>query len=210
MKRLAFALTAAGLIAGCTPAVDEDVINQMENAVREGLASRGTVKQVELNRESEHRMTGFAVVEPQGGGAEQRYNCTAEREGESGAQFNWRCQPADQQQAAASSSGGDQPSDGGKDPQAAPAAAGGGGAGPGRMALVGRWTDNGDCSVVTLLGEDGVFIAPNGARGNWAINGEVLSLSGPGGQASWTVFLQDPNTLVLTDPQGGQSTSTRC
>src|ERR671918_275115 len=89
MKRLAFALTAAGLIAACTPAVDEDVINQMENAIREGLASRGTVKQVELTRESEHRMTGFAVIEPRdAAGTEARFNCTAEREGETGAQFN--------------------------------------------------------------------------------------------------------------------------
>jgi hypothetical protein len=210
MKKFALSLAGLLVLAGCTPQVDDDVINQMENAVREGLAEQGTVKQVELNRENENRMTGYALVEPRNApGTELRFSCTADREGDTGSRFNWRCTPPSQQQQAASEGAGAEAS-GDKDPQAAAPADTGGGAGPGRMALVGRWTDVGDCSNVTLLGEDGVFIAPNGNRGNWALQGSQLTLSGPGGSVSWAVFLQDPNTLVLTSPDGSRSQSTRC
>ncbi|HWT11484.1 MAG TPA: hypothetical protein VN231_01890, partial [Allosphingosinicella sp.] len=82
--------------------------------------------------------------------------------------------------------------------------------GAGRAAFVGRWTDNGDCSVVTLLGEDGIFIAPNGARGNWNVEGSQFTLSGPGGSVSWSVFFNDPNTMTLTSADGSQAQSTRC
>ena len=210
MKKLALSLAGLLVLAGCTPQVDDDVINQMENAVREGLAEQGTVKQVELNRENENRMTGYALVEPRNApGTELRFSCTADREGDTGSRFNWRCTPPSQQQQAASEGAGAEAS-GDKDPQAAVPADTGGGDGPGRIALAGRWTDTGDCSNVTLLGEDGVFIAPNGARGNWDLQGSQLTLSGPGGSVSWAVFLEDPNTLVLTSPDGSRSQSTRC
>lgn len=211
MKRVAVAVALVWLAAGCQFGGDEAMINQVENAVREELSSRGTVKQVELTRENESRLTGFAMVELRDRpGSEVRFNCTADRQGDSGASYNWRCAEG-QQQASAGTNGADSADTGGKDPQeAAPAPGPGPAGGPGRAALVGRWTDTGDCSVVTLLGEDGIFIAPNGGRGNWSLNGNVFTLSGPGGSASWTIQLADPNTLVLTDQQGGTSTSTRC
>jgi hypothetical protein len=84
----AFAISLGGallMLAGC--ASEED---QLENAIRENLASRGTVKQVELTRSDDNNMTGFAVVQTATG--EGRMNCTAQRT--SGSEFNWRCVPA--------------------------------------------------------------------------------------------------------------------
>jgi hypothetical protein len=73
------------MLVGC--ASEED---QLENAIRENLAARGTVKQVELTKSDENNMTGFAVVQTATG--EGRMNCTAQRT--SGSNFNWRCVPA--------------------------------------------------------------------------------------------------------------------
>ncbi len=192
------------LVAGCTPAVDNQMVDQMENAVRGGLAAQGTVKQVELTRENDNRMTGFAVVEPrEAPGTEARFNCTAERQGTSGAQFSWQCNPpsgapGETQSAAAP---------GGKDPQPVAAAQP---TGLDRAPYVGRWTDTGDCNVVTVLQADGVFITATGARGNWDVQGDQFTFSGPGGTSTWTVMLEDPNTLRLTNAEGTSGQSTRC
>ena len=62
MKLLAFSLAGILALAACTPAVDDQMIEQMEGEVRNGLAEQGTVKQVELTRESDYRMTGFALI----------------------------------------------------------------------------------------------------------------------------------------------------
>ena len=81
----AFAISLGGallMLAGC--ASEED---RLENAIREKLAARGTVKQVELTRSDENHMTGFAVVQAATG--EGRLNCTAQRT--QGSNFNWRC-----------------------------------------------------------------------------------------------------------------------
>ena len=207
MKAFAISLSGLIILAGCTPAVDERLINQMEGEVSNGLAAQGTVKQVELNRESDDRMTGFAVIEPRTApGTEVRFTCTAERQGDTGTRFNWQCTPPGQGGTAS------QAASGGKDPQAqaSPAAPSTPTGGVSRTALVGRWTDTGDCNVVTLLGEDGIFIAPNGRRGNWEVQGSQLTLSGPGGSVSWSVFLDDPNTMTLTSADGSRSRSTRC
>lgn len=86
MKALTISLGYALLmLAGC--ASEED---QLENAIRENLASRGTVKQVELTKSDDNNMTGFAVVQTATG--EGRMNCTAQRT--EGSNFNWRCVPA--------------------------------------------------------------------------------------------------------------------
>ena len=54
--------------------------------MRSGLAAQGTVKQVELSREGEGRMKGFAVVQLNNPpGEEARYTCTAQRQGDAGA-----------------------------------------------------------------------------------------------------------------------------
>ena len=77
-------------------------------------------------------------------------------------------------------------------------------------ALVGRWTDNGDCSQITVLRQDGVFIAPNGHQGNWGMLGSQLTLWGTGGAFSWETSLENGNVLVLTEANGATARSTRC
>lgn len=77
--------------------------------------------------------------------------------------------------------------------------------------LVGLWADvQGDCSEVTALREDGVFIAPNGGRGTWELADGRLTLSGPGGSFSWTIALEDRDTIVLVEDDGATSRSFRC
>ncbi|MGQ0558285.1 MAG: hypothetical protein ACT4OE_01670 [Sphingosinicella sp.] len=117
--------------------------------------------------------------------------------------------------AADANASGDKPgadaagntAEGGKDPQAGSAQ---GAAGLTMAAIAGRWTDNNDCNQVTLLADDGTFVAPNGGRGNWTIDGTQLTLSGPGGTANFTVALSDPNTMQLISAEGQASQSTRC
>ena len=79
-----------------------------------------------------------------------------------------------------------------------------------RLALVGHWTDDGDCGRVTELRGDGVFVAPNGAVGAWAFDGATLTLSGPGGTVSWSVEFETPDRMVLTSSDGSESRSSRC
>jgi hypothetical protein len=89
----------------CRPAVDERVVNQMEGTIRETITGQGgQVRQVELSRVDDMRMTGFAVV-ADGAGNETRASCTATRENESSARFTWECRPEGQAPAAAA--GGD-------------------------------------------------------------------------------------------------------
>jgi hypothetical protein len=94
----------------------------------------------------------------------------------------------------------------------APAAAEPGPAAPhlDRLALVGLWTDDGDCGRVTELRGDGVFIAPNGAVGAWTFDGTTLTLAGPGGTVSWSVEFETPDRVILTNSDGSESRSSRC
>ena len=108
MRILAISLGGMLALAGCTPAVNDQMIDQMEQEVSNGLAAQGTVKQVELTRENDDRMTGYAVIEPSAApGTDIRFDCTAERQGDSGTMFDWQCTPP-----GAASDGGD----GGKEP----------------------------------------------------------------------------------------------
>ena len=84
-------ITLLGLTA-CS-ASDED---EVKTAIREGLAQRGTVLQVEIVRRDEDHMTGFAILRNHAGD-EVRMNCTVERESVSTMMnegFSWRCLPA--------------------------------------------------------------------------------------------------------------------
>ena len=79
-----------------------------------------------------------------------------------------------------------------------------------RLALVGLWTDDGDCGRVTELRGDGVFVAPNGAVGAWTFDGATLTLAGPGGTVSWSVQFETPDRMILTSSDGSESRSSRC
>jgi hypothetical protein len=86
MKKVAILLGCTLALGACS--TEED---RLENAMRETLSARGEVKQIEMTKQDQDRMTGFAVVHP-AGGREGRLNCNANRT--SGTSFNWRCVPA--------------------------------------------------------------------------------------------------------------------
>lgn len=80
----------------CNPAIDQRVLDQMEGTIRETITAQGgQVRQVELNRVDDSRMTGVAVVADSAGN-ETRATCTATRENESSARFSWQCAPEGQ------------------------------------------------------------------------------------------------------------------
>ena len=92
MKALVLSLGLGLAVAGCSMSSEED---QVEGAIRNNLSAQGNVQQVELTRQDENNMTGFAVLRDRNG-LEGRYSCTAQRQ--QGADFNWRCnQQIDQQ-----------------------------------------------------------------------------------------------------------------
>ena len=86
MKKLSFTLVTLIALSGCTS--EEE---QLENAIREGLANQGAVQEVNLIASDENNLTGYAMIR-ENSGREGRLNCTAQR-GE-GSNFNWRCSPA--------------------------------------------------------------------------------------------------------------------
>ncbi len=90
MRKAAICLGCALALAGCSS--EED---RLENAMRETLAAQGNVQQIEMTRQDENRMTGFAVVQRANESQGRRLGCTAERDPSKGAAYyNWRCQPA--------------------------------------------------------------------------------------------------------------------
>ena len=86
----------------CLPAIDESVVREMETNIRTELERQANVLEVDLTRQDDNRMTGFARVQDAAGN-EVRTNCTATRSAEGSSNFNWRCQPGD---GAAEDSGG--------------------------------------------------------------------------------------------------------
>ena len=79
----------------CSPAIDEQVLTEMENVIRAELAQQATVVQVEMTRQNDdNHMSGFALLRDSNGN-EIRTNCTAERDSTNIGSFNWECQPAE-------------------------------------------------------------------------------------------------------------------
>ncbi|MGZ8311430.1 MAG: hypothetical protein ACXWU1_11925 [Allosphingosinicella sp.] len=89
MNRYAIVAGAALALAGCNMVNEED---QLENSIRENLAQQGEVKQVELTKQDNDNMTGFALVRDRNG-RDARMNCTARREESGSSRFNWTCLP---------------------------------------------------------------------------------------------------------------------
>ncbi len=78
----------------CSPTIDESVVTEMEGIIRTELARQATVLEVNMTRQDDNRMTGFARLQD-GSGTEIRTNCTATRDAAGTANFNWRCQPGE-------------------------------------------------------------------------------------------------------------------
>ena len=99
-------------------------------------------------------------------------------------------------------------------PDAAPAAntsadaGGGSGTTLDQAFLVGRWTDDGDCSAVTEFRADGTFLFPWGDTGQWSLAGDQLTLTG--NTSPFTVRVIDHNTIERSAGSGSPHRATRC
>lgn len=187
IKGLLFALSTVA-IASCGSTMSDDEVDRLENDMRATAEAQGLiVREIDLRGVSTGRAVGEATValrdDPSRG---SQWDCSADRV--AGARIQWRCAPPGRQPAP---------------PGPAPLVGG-------RDALAGRWTDTGDCGVVTELGQDGTFVAPNGAQGTWDFQGSQLTFSGANGSVTLNVVFDDPNTLTVTTPDGTTSRSTRC
>jgi hypothetical protein len=78
-----------------------------------------------------------------------------------------------------------------------------------RAFMVGRWTDNGDCSNATEFGENGQFQIGSGASGPWSLAGDRLTLAGEQ-TLTMQVVVVDQNTVDIVNPDGSRGRSTRC
>jgi hypothetical protein len=74
--------------------------------------------------------------------------------------------------------------------------------------IVGRWTDNGDCSAVTEFRSDGSFLFPWGDTGQWTLAGDQLTLSG--NPSPYRVRVIDRDTIERTGAGGSPHRATRC
>ena len=72
----------------CVPVIDEATIDEIETTIRQSYAARATVDEVEMRKQDEDHMTGFATLRD-GAGNSARVDCTADRAPEGN--FNWRC-----------------------------------------------------------------------------------------------------------------------
>jgi len=86
MKAIAVSLGVALAVAGCSMESAED---QMENGVRNSLASQGNVTDVQLTRDGDN-VTGYADLDHRQAGP-VRLNCAGRVEGE---RYNVNCLPA--------------------------------------------------------------------------------------------------------------------
>ncbi len=76
--------------------------------------------------------------------------------------------------------------------------------------LVGRWSDSGDCNQAFEFIADGRFIATDGGAGDWRLDGDQLSMGGPGGAVAVRVVPIDQNTMTVTNAEGQTSNPIRC
>jgi hypothetical protein len=75
--------------------------------------------------------------------------------------------------------------------------------------LVGRWTDNGDCSDNVEFFADGRFLTSKGAAGRWALDGDRLSFVGAS-TVTARVAATSRDAITLTHDDGSVGGSTRC
>jgi hypothetical protein len=78
-----------------------------------------------------------------------------------------------------------------------------------RAYVVGRWTDNNDCSNAVDFRSDGRFVTSENAEGLWNLDGDRLTMTG-----SSTLTLRivpiDQDTMNVVNPNGALGRSTRC
>lgn len=76
--------------------------------------------------------------------------------------------------------------------------------------LVGRWGDNGDCMKDIVFAADGTFRSFTGGSGTWRLDGDILTMSGPGGSLAARIEMLSDSQLIIYNPDGSVGTSQRC
>jgi len=76
----------------CLPAITEQILQEMEDAIRTSLAEQAEVLEIAMRRQDDMRMAGFARLRD-ADGTEVRTNCTAVRENPQSRLFDWECEP---------------------------------------------------------------------------------------------------------------------
>ena len=75
--------------------------------------------------------------------------------------------------------------------------------------VVGRWTDNNDCSNFVDFNADGSFVTNSGARGRWTLEGDRLTFVG-NSTVSARIRMDGRDRIHLTHGDGSAGQSTRC
>jgi hypothetical protein len=76
--------------------------------------------------------------------------------------------------------------------------------------LIGRWTDNGDCSNAFEYTADGRILLPDGSMALWRLNGDQLTLTGSNGSRTIRIASIDRSAAYGVNPDGSVESSQRC
>jgi hypothetical protein len=78
-----------------------------------------------------------------------------------------------------------------------------------RTYMMGRWTDDNDCSKVITFNQDGGFVTADGGTGLWNLDGDRLTMSS---NQTATIRVQpiDQNVMTVINADGSLGRSTRC
>lgn len=76
--------------------------------------------------------------------------------------------------------------------------------------LVGRWTDDGNCKLAVEIRSDGMFESADGVVGNWALEGDVLTVSAGDATSAMRLRAIDADTVETINADGSIGRSTRC
>ena len=75
--------------------------------------------------------------------------------------------------------------------------------------LLGRWTDDSDCTNAIELRQDGTFTTATGAQGLWNLDDDRLTMSGRN-TLTIRIVVIDQNRITVINPDGSLGRSTRC
>ena len=84
-------------------------------------------------------------------------------------------------------------------------------AGIDRNLIVGRWSDNSDCSDAVEFTADGRVVAETGETASWELQGDQLVLTGGNGQQrTIRITSVDQSAIYGLNADGSVETSQRC
>jgi hypothetical protein len=78
-----------------------------------------------------------------------------------------------------------------------------------RAYMLGRWTDDSDCSKAVQFNQDGGYVNADGTPGLWNLDGNRLTLTGEN-TITFRLSPIDQNTITVIHDDGSLGRSTRC